>query len=467
MKTEIAQLSPRIIVKENKTEGVLSYDRDNAYPQRRDRIVSWSGTAQACLRIYSRFLIGGGLKDETFYKTPVNRTGLTADKLHRHCAEDLARNRGVAIQVNFNALGEPVEAYPVKFGDVRISDDKTHAVLYDDWGRERKKSLQKDRIHTINWWDPDPEVIAAQVAAAGGWDTYRGQIYYWTPTGVGSEADYPVPIYDSQLEDMETEGGLQRFRNRTVSTNFLGSHVIVTNKSEQVLDEEGKPVESDDDGPTLIQSFEQFQGADNASSIMEVELDQPDDTFKIEKLELQNYDGLYEKTETSVKESILESFIIPKILLLRGTASLGDGKQFEEAKEFYNDVTADDRLILEEIFTEIFPKWATPINPSGDYSITPVKVVKQIEQEYFPYFSKNEIRESKDYPPVEEAKADTKLLVEVLGVGGTQALTEVLTNPSLTQDQKLGTLQIIFGLSKTQAESMLGLNSETQTEPQR
>jgi len=139
--------------------------------------------------------------------------------------------------------------------------------------------------------------------------------------------------------------------------------------------------------------------------------------------------------------------------------AINESKEIENSKEFYNDITADDRLQIEEILKEIFEQWYDQnICPSKDYSIIQIAVNKEITAEYFPYVTKNEIRKSIDLNEVEEAKADTKLLVEVLGVGGTQALTGVLADPVLSAEQKKATLKIVFGLSDDQASEMLQIN---------
>jgi hypothetical protein len=44
-----------------------------------------------------------------------------------------------------------------------------------------------------------------------------------------------------------------------------------------------------------------------------------------------------------------------------------------------------------------------------------------------------------------------------LWVGGTQALTSILSDPLLTIDQKKGTLKVLFGLSDEQTNQMLSL----------
>lgn len=443
MKATISDIEPRIIVKENKTENVLNYDIDNAYPQRTHDIVANSGTAVSCLRIYTRFIIGGGFADKAFYKAVINRNGLKVDGLLRKTARDKAEHAGIAWHVNYNQLFEISEVNPVKFMDVRISDDKTKAKIYVDWGRRKKKNIPKAEIQEINWYNPNPEQIQREVEEAGGWEHYKGQVVYWTDLGI----EYPVAIYDAVLEDMETEGNAKRFRRSSSGKNFVASQFLVTDEAED-----------EDAAEEFADTIREFQDPDASGAICIIEKKQPSDTFEMVPVEIQKYDGMLKETETTSKDSIVEAFLIPKPLLLKGSASIGKSDEINDGKEYYNDITYDDRLVIEELAAEVFGRFAFKINSGDDYSILPVKVNKKITQEYFPYVTKNEIRTSIDQPEAEEAKADVKLLAETLGVGGTQSLVSVLINPELTDDQKVGTLEILFGLTKEQAYKMLSID---------
>jgi hypothetical protein len=149
--------------------------------------------------------------------------------------------------------------------------------------------------------------------------------------------------------------------------------------------------------------------------------------------------------------------LIPPVLLLRTAGSLGTSKEISDASDHYNTITYDDRLVIEEILKEIFSKFYYNICPSDDYSILPLKYRKAIEPDYFQYYTKNEIRESNGDAPADDLKSDTTLLAVTLGVGGTQALTSLLSDPLLTNEQKKGSMMVLFGLTEAQSNQMLGL----------
>ncbi len=470
----LAQTKPVIVTPENKQDGILSWDFDNNYPERRRNVIGGSVTGMACLREYARYVNGQGATDKDFYKAIVNSKGLKGDAFIRRICWDKAFVDGVAVHVNYNALFDKVEATPVRIDDVRITIDRTKAAVHPNWAKRKdKKRFVKKEVQLIDWYDPRPEVIQAQVDAAGGWDKYKGQIFYWTPLGL----TYPIAVWDASAIDMESEANMGTFRNRTSGQNFLASHIVIVDgddeaETEDEADLEGVGRESGSHYAQAVQSMlSDFQSPENAASMMVVKKPDADSTFDVQKLELQNYDGLYEKTEASSKDSIIESFMIPKALLLRSSSSLGTSNEIENAKAFYNDITSDDRLVIEEILTEIFSNWETEICPSGDFSITPIAVQKIIPIDYKEFFTTNEMRASLDQPPAEDTEADTRTLAEKIGVGGVTAITAVIASKDLSPEQKKGTLTVVFGLDETEVDAMIGGTTpapavtETQTEP--
>ena len=439
------KVEKRITSLDNKSLGIVNYDIDNLYPQRVNDIVNNSGTAVTCLRMYSKYVMGGGAKDEIFYKAKVNSKGLTVDKLIRKIVWSKGKFNGVAIHVNYNGLLQIVEASFVPFEYCRLipEDDSENAGkigIYDDWGKTKRKTIDKKKIDFINAYNP--KTILEEVDQVGGWENYKGQILYWTAEGM----EYPLAPYDSVLEDMMTEGQLKLFKNNTASKNFLASHLLIVGKSE-----------SDEDAEEFDDNLRRFQGGDGAGTLLVLERENSDEQIELKKVDIQNYDKLYEYTENSSRDSIIKNFLIPPVLLLRTAGSLGTSKEISDASDHYNTITYDDRLVIEEILKEIFSKFYYNICPSDDYSILPLKYRKAIEPDYFQYYTKNEIRESNGDAAADDSKSDTTLLAVTLGVGGTQALTSVLSDPLLTNEQKKGSMMVLFGLTEQQSNQMLGL----------
>jgi hypothetical protein len=399
----------RVDYKVVKQEHVLSFDFDNMYPQRVIDIYRDSSTGTLCAKMMANFVMGGGFTDKEFYKSEVNRSGLTVDGLLRKQVKDVSTLGTFAMHVNYNANFEVSEVHFVHVAHLRLGDPndadpfyRNKIAVYNDWGKVINKKIDAKKIDWIDVFNPNPEAIQKQVNACveydkhgnplnDGWDKYKGQILWF---GVTEAWEYVLSVGDPVLEDMQTQGRMKRFKFNNVANNFLASHVFVTGK-----------YEDDQARETFAENLMQFQGDENTAGVMHVELDNPEDTFKIEKVDIQNYDGLYQFTESSAKDSIIQNYLIPSLLVMATPGKLGTSTEIEDATAFYNGITADWRLIFEEVYSLVFGNFHKQINRSGDYSIIPFKAPKsstKITSEYFPYYTVNEIREANGDQPLSD-----------------------------------------------------------------
>ncbi|CAB4152531.1 hypothetical protein UFOVP606_14 [uncultured Caudovirales phage] len=448
MKATVTDIYKRITITPNKTEGILNYDIDNAYPQRIVNIVNSSGIATSCVGMKTRFLVGGGMSDKDFYKQIVNQDGLTVDKLLRKVASNISTLPYVALHFNYNMLYQKTEVNYIPFTYVRLTTDDNKqypkmVAIYDDWDRQIRGKIERNKIDYIDLYNPSSEAIQEQVDKAGGWEFYKGQVLLWTPEGV----EYTLASFDSVLEDCQTDSKTKSFKFRNITTNFMASHLLVTDKFENDLDRD-----------EFHESLKDYQGADDALKLLHLEKTSNESGIELKPIAIQDVEDLYQYTENSVQLNVVRNFLIPQILMFQVAGKQGTATEIKDATAFYNGITADDRLVIEELFTEAFRNFYYDINPSNDYSIIPFKAPitqKELTAEYFPYVTKNQILESLGLPTVEDFKADTKPLYEALGVGGLQALTSILTG-SLTNEQKIATLEIIFRLSNAEAARLAG-----------
>jgi len=421
---------------------VNKYDFDNKYPQRVVDISNDSGTAQACLELKRKFVFGGGLKNLYFYKSNVNPT-TTADKFLRDLIDNFTKFGGCAIHFNYNLVGQKLDITFIPFEYCRTvptgHKEEGKIAIYDDWGHNKRLKFSPSDVMYVNSYNPDK---AIQEIEAVGLENYNGQIYYWTPKG----AIYPLSPFDSVLEDMLTEAQTKKFKHSTSANNFLASHLLITGKSA-----------SDEEAEQFDDNLRQFQGGEGSGTIMVIERESDEEIIELKKIEIQNYDGLYKFTEDSSVASIIRRFLLPPVLLLRNEGAFATSKQISDAYDYYNVITSDDRLLMEELLTEIFTDYAHLVNTEMDFSILPLKYSKAISAEYLSYYTKNEIRVANGDEELTDVKANDTLLAVTLGVGGTQALTTILADTTLTIEQKKGTLMVLFGLNDTQTNQMLGL----------
>ena len=377
MKTYLPQIERRIFVRPNQTFGILNYDMDNAYPQRMLELVAASPTAKDCWNKRAKFIAGNGFEETALGKQIINEKGLTLAKLLKAVATDKALFTGFGIHVNYNANFKIASVNYIKFEDIRMgdtdcADTADKFALYPDWGRKTWKNIMRSKITFLDKYNPGEQAITEQVFAAGGWQNYKGQLYYFNP----EVDDYPLIEADSVWEDFETEAGIKIFNNREVTTGFLPSTMLFMQSRREEADNSGPEGDEQHYGnqpSQLEKDLGAFQGAKSAQKIIVIEYEDERSKPEFQPYAIQNNDKLFETTEKSVETRIIKGFSIPKELINSEKASgLSNGGEKKQAISEFNDNTAADRLELSEAFEEIFSKYHQDINPNNNWDIIQV-----------------------------------------------------------------------------------------------
>jgi hypothetical protein len=149
-------------------------------------------------------------------------------------------------------------------------------------------------------------------------------------------------------------------------------------------------------------------------------------------------------------------FKIPPIL--RGV-DVGAGFGADLMKNAYDvmsSVTGNDRRMIEVAFKDLMEFYIITFT---DFSIEPIKYEstnEQIQSELLPDLTQNERRALVGFSDLPQQDADKKLLAETIGVGGTQSLVTIVTDPVLNPDQKVQLLIKLFSLSEEDARLIIG-----------
>lgn len=416
--TNLPSAEPRIKKVDVKSLGIKGYDEDNAYPQRIISLVNASSTTKQAIGIYAKFIAGGGFADKAFYKTKINRKGLTPDKLLKRVAKDYATFQGFALLVNWNALFQIDSIFYVPFENVRMGAKDTEFegkyALCSDWdGNPKKAGMEwKYSFNSI------PDIIQAQVDAAGGWDSYPGQVYY-----VSADFEvYPLASCDAVVEPMQAEIASDRTSTKNLKNNFALKNIFVS------IGE----AESEEERDGFIENMKTFIGPDG-EQVMLCEAPNKDSVPQIMSVENSLNDKIFQYTDEKSARKIIRHYLQPAILHSITDGGYFNQQQLQDSMDYYNGITKDERILIEEVFHEIFSLYREDINPTKNYQPIPLS-----------YF---EIADQAD---------SDRLLIDVLGVGGTQALQGILADTATTPKQKKSALKIIFGLSEEDANELSG-----------
>jgi hypothetical protein len=296
-------------------------------------------------------------------------------------------------------------------------DHPNQIVIYDNWDRSVKYFVDRSKFQYYHIFNPDPEVILSEVnecpenikesdwlkiSPAERWQMYKGQVLYFNLKKTRSYIQSP---FSSVLTDMQTEGECSVFKNRNVTTNFMASHIMfmqkpqdsgIDNSSPQVnYDTDENPIQGfgysgasfektrnlSKEQENILNQLEQFQGADDALKLLALFIDDIENPPKIEKVDIQNVEGLFQFTEQSVRGNIIRSRPgLSEILVnVAQSGKLGQTKEMKDAANFFNAGTRDERIALQQLFELLDSNFVTKLNPSGDYTIIPLSFELNIE----------------------------------------------------------------------------------------
>lgn len=427
MKVAKIQSSQGFKTKNNKPLGIQSYDLENNYPQKVEEIVRASGTGLACVRTYARFIYGHGFDDAAVAEVIANRRGETLDYVLKRVCRDYAMFHGFALHVNYNARYRISEIYHVPFEHCRFEAcDKDTGLfnkiaVYDDWtGRDPdRKSVKKEQIDFIDMFNPNPEVIKAQIEASkpspdalSGWPYYKGQVYYFSGAG---EREYPAPIFEAELTNMRSEEGIDNVVGRNVTCNFLPGTMLADVNNETESEEQFKELQDE---------FSKYQGDENSNNIFLVQVKSKDEVpIKID-LSGENYDKEFSVTQQYLPDAIGRAFSQPPILRAENVTTGFSTNEMVNAYKFYNTQTEDERQDVSAVFNRLFQYWGLP-GELSDASIMPLAY---------------NVGASK---------------FEQLGREVAKDVIETIANTDLSPQQKVKVLTIVYGFEPDEAVNII------------
>lgn len=369
------------------TLGIQTYGEDNLYPQTFRNILAASSTGAECLDRFADFIEGNGFHDVPFSESVVNRKGDTADDIHALVCRDVAYYNGLALHVNYNIYGDIVELHHVPFENCRLveSDDNGYVgkiAIHPDWSGQKTRGgkvikVAKENIDYIDVFNPDKRVVAAQIEAAGGIEYYKGQVLWVSLSG---KDIYPTGKGDRVVTEMSTDEGLANVKYRNVRNNFLPAAMIFTKKGTNItFDQDGNEIDSRDDDDSFSDSLLQLQGDTNCGKLMEVTLETDEDKPEVVSLNSQNYDKEFTVTDISVTERIYSAFGQEPWYCIRVGKVGFSGDILEDAFEYYNSIVSKQQRLIERTFDRIFRYWYEIANPTNDFSVQPLKYVRNAE----------------------------------------------------------------------------------------
>lgn len=360
----------------SKSADVYANDTDNAYPERMDRLINNSVTAKSAAAIMIQYLIGKGYGTENDSLIINKDKNLKLIDFADDAADDLVKQRGVFIHVNWNALYQISDFSVIPYEWCRIgkTDSNDYAgkiAVCKEWLKPKKADIQ-----LIDIFNPRKKVIDAQVEKAGGWEHYKGQVLF---VNMDTKLLYPLSRIDSVSEDCDSEAQASVYKNRLLRKGFFGNTLVVTRPlvgegldSKALLDAESEREQ-------FQKAIKESLGAENTGGVLCLEMDfageKLEDAILIKQIESKIDDKLFDYTETSVRENILVAFNnLPSGLVKTNESSLfgNSGEAIREMKRTYWENTTKERNLLTSVINQLLAR-------SQDFSSLSVEPLKLIE----------------------------------------------------------------------------------------
>lgn len=351
---------------------IFYFGGNNLYPQEMEEKVKKSGAASVCNDRYRQFLVGVGFEDDALNQVVAFSKGwkdFTLFNVLQGVVRDYAHWRNCAIHVNYNASYRITELRAVPFRYVRIGRPNRDArklpkgivpehlfVGYSpNWQRTEPGGEQEP--HFIHVFNPDPAVIREEVAAAGGWDQYKGQIYYppaW-------EGKYEPAVIGPFVNDVDGDIYTRAYKADLANNGFSIAGYVEFPYA--------MPTTEDGSLPPEIQELRRFKIKDGDKSGGLLAFFNPaaqmgqSAQIRMGSFGMDKADEAFKWSEESGKRNIIEGYGLHPVLLGFDASGFSDsGRLLEAAYNFFNEVTQPDRDWISDIFKEIMPYFQNPIN---------------------------------------------------------------------------------------------------------
>ena len=360
----------------------LANGEGNDYPTKIELLVGGSATAKACAGVIADFIYGKGFsleaearvtakeRGERFKKESlyINDRRETPNDLLKKVARSLSYHRGVFLQINYNQLFQKTSVQVLPYGCCRlgVKDSNNYrgkVLYYNNWDKlQDKKEIDKN-VSVIDLYDPRPEVIQEQVNKAGGWDNYKGQVYF---LNLDRNDSYPLAWADTVLLDCESEMLSSKYTRNGFKKGFFGTYAFVTS-----------PFKCEADKEEFQEHLRRSIGVEAEQSVFHFQLemsgDKLEDQVLVKPIESNVKADLFEYADRKTANNIRKTYgNVPPVLIDFVEGKLGNtsGESLKEARIFMQEQMQEERQDVQEMFEELFDNFTTPISNNGLFEIT-------------------------------------------------------------------------------------------------
>ena len=152
--------------------------------------------------------------------------------------------------------------------------------------------------------------------------------------------------------------------------------MMITKKGVNIIGEDNDGEKNKNEDTGFSDTLVQLQGDANATKILEVTLNMDEEKPEFIPLKSNNYDKEFTVTDASTVERIYSAYGQEPWYCIRIGKVGFSGDILEDAFEYYNSIVSKQQRMIERAFQKIFENWYEEVNSSNDFSIQPLKYVR-------------------------------------------------------------------------------------------
>jgi hypothetical protein len=340
----------RISMIERKNQFYISFGADNGFPNKLIDLMNYSSIHGTCINATVDSIIGNGLtttNPETL--DFANFEGESWNDVFKKVAKDLKLFGGFALEVIWSKDRTKIaEVYHIDFSYLRAKEKNFRGkvpgyYIWDEWnGINSYVNQSLEDIPFLPVYNPLKK------------DEEPSQIYVYQAYRPGMRY-YPVPDYVGALKVIELDAQIDTFHLNNISNGAVPSLAITTFTNAN--EEEREAIE--------IMLRNQYGGAENAGSLIYMDVDSPENAPVITPIDSNGTDVYYTTINDLVTQKILTAHRItsPMMLGIKTEGQLGGRTETSEAYLlFTNTVIKPFQQAILDCFDEILK-----INFGSDY----------------------------------------------------------------------------------------------------
>lgn len=367
----------------NYSKDILDWGENNTKPVEIINTINGSITGGACINTLRRYVYGSGLNVDPEAKVGKNTT---AFHLHRQLSSQIVKLRGVAIHVRYTPeFKMSLKKIPFESCRLSIPDDLgniSHIMYNPYFGLPDYKEEQTIKYHDYN---PDPKIITKQVEEAGGWPSYKGQVY-WKAINSEFNEFYPLPEWFGDnfgkgggKKWMEIEKSIGDFHAHNIDKGFLQNVLMkIVGDPDEPIAEHRQKATNGERYTSIGNKFKEymqneFAGAEGDKMLVmwsKIKEEFP----SLEAFPSSTNHDLFQTLQRLSTENILIATQVPPVLAgVKVSGTLSKDDIVNAVKMMWGNVE-DEQQFLEEVYNELFPKLVEPLTDVKITNYSPISM---------------------------------------------------------------------------------------------